>query len=119
VCPGYHPHSACRVAEEDGATAPDWGCAWPSPDVPTPQLARTAPFCPAPTHSAVLGWWINGGRTIIAVEAAGLGWETVDHSKGEIKHQGAIDVRDIRDVIKRVMEGGEKAFTLRRQKYGF
>jgi type III restriction enzyme len=42
-----------------------------------------------------------------------------DHSKGEIKHQGAIDVRDIRDVITRVMEGGEKAFTLRRQKYGF
>ncbi|HUT60552.1 MAG TPA: AAA family ATPase [Phycisphaerae bacterium] len=42
-----------------------------------------------------------------------------DHSKGEIKHQGAIDVRDIRDAITRVMEGGEKAFTLRRQKYGF
>jgi len=42
-----------------------------------------------------------------------------DHSKGEIKHQGAIDVRDIRDVITCVMEGGEKAFTLRRQKYGF
>ena len=42
-----------------------------------------------------------------------------DHSKGEIKHQGAIDVRDIRDVITSVMEGGEKAFTLRRQKYGF
>ena len=42
-----------------------------------------------------------------------------DHSKGEIKHLGAIDVRDIRDVITRVMEGGEKAFTLRRQKYGF
>ena len=31
----------------------------------------------------------------------------------------AIDVRDIRDVITQVMEGGEKAFTLRRQKYGF
>jgi type III restriction enzyme len=42
-----------------------------------------------------------------------------DHSKGKIKHLGAIDVRDIRHVITRVMEGGEKAFTLRRQKYGF
>lgn len=42
-----------------------------------------------------------------------------DHSKGEIKHLGAIDVRDIRDVITSVMEGGEKAFTLRRHKYGF
>ncbi|MCX5654655.1 MAG: AAA family ATPase [Planctomycetota bacterium] len=42
-----------------------------------------------------------------------------DHSQGEIKHQGAIDVRDIRDVITKVMEGGEKAFNLRRQKYGF
>jgi type III restriction enzyme len=42
-----------------------------------------------------------------------------NHSMGEIKHQGAIDVKDIRDVITRVMEGGEKAFKLRRQKYGF
>ncbi|MDY0354373.1 MAG: AAA family ATPase [Sedimentisphaerales bacterium] len=42
-----------------------------------------------------------------------------NRSHGRIKHEGAIDMRDIRDVITRVMEGGEKAFTLRRQKYGF
>ena len=42
-----------------------------------------------------------------------------DHSKGDIKHLGAIDVRDIRDVITSVLEGGERAFTLRRHKYGF
>jgi len=43
----------------------------------------------------------------------------IDHTKGKIEHEGAIDVRDIRDVITRVMEGGKNAFTLRRQKYGF
>lgn len=42
-----------------------------------------------------------------------------NHSKGVIKHQGAIDVADIRKVITNVMEGGEKAFKLRRKKYGF
>jgi len=42
-----------------------------------------------------------------------------NRSRGRIKHEGAIDIRDIRDVITRIMEGGEKAFTLRRQKYGF
>ncbi len=42
-----------------------------------------------------------------------------DRSRGEIKKPGAIDVRAIRDAITQVMEGGEKAFMLRRQKYGF
>lgn len=42
-----------------------------------------------------------------------------ERSRGEIKHLGAIDVRKIRDAITMVMEGGERAFTLRRQKYGF
>jgi type III restriction enzyme len=42
-----------------------------------------------------------------------------NRSRGQIKHQGAIDVRETRETITRVMEGGEKAFTLRRQKYGF
>jgi type III restriction enzyme len=42
-----------------------------------------------------------------------------DHSGGKIKCQGAIDVEEIRTEITRVMEGGELAFKLRRDKYGF
>lgn len=42
-----------------------------------------------------------------------------DQSNGEIKHMGAIDICAIRDVITKIMEGGEKAFKLRKDKYGF
>lgn len=44
---------------------------------------------------------------------------TGDQSKGEIKIQGAIDIDNIRAEITRVMEGGERAFKLRKEKYGF
>lgn len=42
-----------------------------------------------------------------------------DHSEGKIEAEGAIDKPVIRDAIKDVMEGGEKAFLLRKEKYGF
>jgi type III restriction enzyme len=42
-----------------------------------------------------------------------------EQSRGEIREQGAIDRPAVRDAITRVMEGGEKAFVLRKQKYGF
>lgn len=42
-----------------------------------------------------------------------------DQSSGHIKVQGAIDVAEVRDEITTVMEGGEKAFRLRKEKYGF
>lgn len=42
-----------------------------------------------------------------------------EQSRGEIKSQGAIDLAEIRSGITRVMEGGEKAFKLRKEKYGF
>jgi type III restriction enzyme len=42
-----------------------------------------------------------------------------DQSAGHIKQQGAIDVASVRDEITSVMEGGEKAFRLRKEKYGF
>lgn len=42
-----------------------------------------------------------------------------DHSGGHIRGSGAIDVPEISAAIKRVMEGGEAAFKLRRDKYGF
>ncbi len=44
---------------------------------------------------------------------------TGDQSKGEIKKLGAIDIPEIRDEITEVMEGGEEAFKLRKEKYGF
>ena len=42
-----------------------------------------------------------------------------DHSGGHIRGTGAIDMPVIRSAIKQVMEGGEAAFKLRKQKYGF
>lgn len=42
-----------------------------------------------------------------------------DQSRGTIAGEGAIDVPDVREAIKRIMEGGEAAFTLRKNKYGF
>ena len=42
-----------------------------------------------------------------------------DQSAGHIKEQGAIDVAAVRGQITSVMEGGEKAFRLRKEKYGF
>ncbi len=42
-----------------------------------------------------------------------------DQSGGRISLQGAIDMPEIRDAITHVMEGGEKAFRLRKEKYGF
>jgi type III restriction enzyme len=42
-----------------------------------------------------------------------------DRSKGTIKNEGAIDVNEVREVITKVMEGGKRAFELRREKYGF
>ncbi|MDA2934220.1 AAA family ATPase [Acidobacteria bacterium AH-259-D05] len=42
-----------------------------------------------------------------------------DHSGGKVKSEGAIDIEDLRKEITTVMEGGEEAFKLRRDKYGF
>jgi type III restriction enzyme len=42
-----------------------------------------------------------------------------DHSGGTIKLQGAIDITKVKEKITVIMEGGEKAFKLRKEKYGF
>jgi type III restriction enzyme len=42
-----------------------------------------------------------------------------DQSGGKIAGEGAIDIPDVREAIKRIMEGGAAAFNLRREKYGF
>jgi chromosome segregation protein len=42
-----------------------------------------------------------------------------DQSGAQIKATGAIDIPGVREEITNVMEGGEKAFRLRKEKYGF
>ncbi len=42
-----------------------------------------------------------------------------DQSRGTIAGEGAIDVPSVREAIKGIMEGGEAAFNLRKEKYGF
>jgi chromosome segregation protein len=42
-----------------------------------------------------------------------------DQSGGKIAGEGAIDVPNVREAIKRIMEGGPEAFNLRKEKYGF
>ena len=42
-----------------------------------------------------------------------------DQSRGNVSGEGAIDVPNVRDAIKSIMEGGEAAFNLRKEKYGF
>jgi len=45
--------------------------------------------------------------------------ESDSQTRGFIKAEGAIDFKTVRDEITSVMEGGEKAFRLRKDKYGF
>jgi len=45
--------------------------------------------------------------------------ETSEQTKGHIKYEGSIDTENIRNEITTVMEGGERAFKLRKEKYGF
>ena len=42
-----------------------------------------------------------------------------DQSGGKLKLLGAIDLDEMREEITQVMEGGERAFRLRKEKYGF
>lgn len=42
-----------------------------------------------------------------------------DQSRGTVKGEGAIDLPEARAAIKQIMEGGEAAFRLRNEKYGF
>lgn len=59
---------------------------------------------------------VNGDADLVAVCA----YHSVgDQSRGHIKAEGAIDVPIVRQHITQVMEGGEKAFRLRQEKYGF
>jgi chromosome segregation protein len=45
--------------------------------------------------------------------------ESSKQTQGEIKYEGAIDNPEIKKEITLIMEGGEKAFKLRKEKYGF
>jgi len=59
---------------------------------------------------------VNGDAELVAwcdYRAAG------DQSRGMIAGEGAIDVPQVCAAIKQIMEGGELAFKMRREKYGF
>jgi type III restriction enzyme len=59
---------------------------------------------------------VNGDAELVAW----FGYRVAgDQSRGMIEGQGAIDIPATREAIKRIMEGGENAFRLRREKYGF
>jgi len=59
---------------------------------------------------------VNGDAELVI----GCDYRTAgDQSGGRIKIEGAIDQADVRQEITAVMEGGEKAFRLRKEKYGF
>lgn len=45
--------------------------------------------------------------------------EINQQTKGHIKYEGSIDRKEIRNEITSIMEGGERAFKLRKEKYGF
>ena len=45
--------------------------------------------------------------------------ESSQQTQGKIKYEGAIDNPEIKKEITLIMEGGEKAFKLRKEKYGF
>lgn len=44
--------------------------------------------------------------------------EAGNQTRGSIKAEGAIDTKAVKNEITSVMEGGEKAFRLRKDKYG-
>lgn len=59
---------------------------------------------------------VNGdAELVVACDYRSAG----DQSGGKISLEGAIDMPSVRTEITRVMEGGEKAFKLRKAKYGF
>lgn len=59
---------------------------------------------------------VNGDADLVLVCAYA---RAGDQSAGQIKVKGAIDRKAVRDQITAVMEGGETAFRLRKEKYGF
>jgi len=58
---------------------------------------------------------VNGDAELVVVcDYRSIG----DQSVGQIKTEGAIDVTEVREAITHIMEGGERAFRLRKEKYG-
>lgn len=49
----------------------------------------------------------------------GLAARNDGHGALTAKHMGSIDSRGVRELVEEVLEGGRRAFELRRQKYGF
>jgi len=59
---------------------------------------------------------VNGdAELVICCDHRAMG----DYSGGRVKLEGAIDMPPVRTEITQIMEGGERAFKLRKDKYGF
>lgn len=65
----------------------------------------------------------NANNLVVNGDAELVAWcdyrKAGDQSAGKIVGQGAIDVPEVREAIKRIVEGGGAAFKLRREKHGF
>ena len=61
---------------------------------------------------------LGDAELIVGLRAAG---EAATRGQAEIprEHLGSIDARPVRELVEEILEGGEKAFELRRLKYGF
>lgn len=59
---------------------------------------------------------VNGDAELVICCAYRI---TGDQSTGHVTCEGAIDIKNVREEITKVMEGGEEAFRLRKEKYGF
>ncbi|MCK4326265.1 hypothetical protein KAW55_05870 [bacterium] len=59
---------------------------------------------------------VNGDAELVACCSYKI---SGDQSKGVVEKQGAIDIEEIKNEITKVIEGGEEAFKLRKEKYGF
>ena len=66
---------------------------------------------------------MNNANLLVNGDAELVAWcdhrTAGDQSRGMIVGEGAIDVPEVCEAIKAVMEGGEAAFRLRREKYEF
>jgi hypothetical protein len=79
-----------------------------------PNVALTLNRLALGAFFAISGYHKNSSRHATLTRT-----NATDYSGGKIVGEGAIDMPNIREAIKAIIEGGEKAFRLRQKKYGF
>lgn len=72
----------------------------------------------AKTHRQII-FVSHNANLVVNGDAELVAWCEHREGRGIIAGQGAIDMPQVKDAIKQIMEGGEAAFNLRREKYGF